>query len=441
MPAFNELLSSVIERGARLIDWRGGDRATPEVLARHCADLLSSKGEATGVALAARILEGYARLDAEGRLAFFRMLAREYDLDLEALEAAVARYARTRTPQALAALGRAAEPGRQELFRRLNFAPEGTRRLVGMRADLLKLLDDDPDLARVDGDFRHLLGSWFNRGFLTMRPIDWHTPAAILEKIIAYEAVHEIDSWDELRRRVEPEDRRCFAFFHPSMPDEPLVFVEVALTREVPGSIAELLAPERPRLRPSQATTAVFYSISNCQLGLRGVSFGAFLIKQVAADLTRELPKLETFVTLSPAPGLARWLAEEARRDPDRAAARAMALIEAGGWQADPKREAELKGLLLPLAARYFLDAKRPDGQPVDPVARFHLGNGASLLDIHWMGDGSEKGMAQSFGIMVNYLYDLDRIEENHEAYAAEGRVAASRRVRGLAGTARKGGA
>lgn len=441
MPAFNELLSSVIERGARLIDWRSGERATPESLVRHCAELLSSKGEATGVALAARILDGYARLDDTGRRAFFEALARDFDLDLEALEQAVARYAAERSPEALNVLAHAAEPRRQELFRRLNFAPEGTRRLVNMRAELLKMLDGAQDLARIDADLRHLLASWFNRGFLTMRPIDWSTPAAILEKIIAYEAVHEIDSWEELRRRVAPEDRRCFAFFHPSMPDEPLVFVEVALTREVPGSISAVLAPERNRVSPRDATTAVFYSISNCQTGLRGISFGAFLIKQVASDLTRDLPKLETFVTLSPVPSFARWLAGEAKRDPDRPAARALALIEAGDWRDNGKREAELKGLVLPLAAEYLLQAKRPDGQPADPVARFHLGNGASLMDIHWMGDPSEKGLAQAHGVMVNYLYDLDRIEENHEAYVAEGKVAASRRVRGLAGAARKGAA
>ena len=439
--AINTLLSSVIERGARLIDWRGSERETPAALARHCADLLSSRGEATGVALAARILEAYDSLDAKGRNAFFRTLATDYDLDLKALGTAMDRYAAASSAEALEALTRAAEPRRQELFRRLNFAPEGTRRLVGMRADLLKMLDSDGELARVDKDMRHLLGSWFNRGFLYMRPIDWHTPAAILEKIIAYEAVHEIDSWEELRRRVEPQDRRCFAFFHPSMPDEPLVFVEVALTREVPGSIQRLLEPERERVGPDKARTAVFYSISNCQTGLRGVSFGAFLIKQVASDLARDLPKLETFVTLSPVPNFARWLREEAERDPDLPAARAVALFEAGQWREDPKREGEVKALLVPLAAHYFLNAKRRDGQPQDPVARFHLGNGASLLDIHWMGDSSAKGMAQSFGIMVNYEYDLDRIEEYHEAYAAEHRVTTSRRVRGLAGAARKGAA
>ncbi len=440
MPALNDLLTTVLERGARLIDWRGSERPSPEALAGHCADLLSSKGEATGVALAARILEGYDHLDAEGHRAFFQTLAADYDPDPEAVQDAALRYAAERSSQALAALLTVAEPRRQEVLRRLNLAPGGTRRLVAMRADLLGLLGDEPELARIDADFLHMFGSWFNRGFLVMHHIDWNTPAVILEKITAYEAVHEIDSWEELRRRVVPEDRRCFAFFHPSMPDEPLVFVEVALTRAVPGSIQAVLAPERDRVAPGEATTAVFYSISNCQQGLKGVSFGAFLIKQVAEDLAHALPKLDTFVTLSPVPDLSRWLGGEAKRDPDLPAARALDLLRSEGWRDDAKREADLKALLLPLAARYFIDARRGDGQPPDPVARFHLGNGAKLLDIHWMGDTSGKGLAQSFGIMVNYLYDLDKIEEHHEAYATEGKVTASRKIRNLAATARKGG-
>lgn len=440
MPVLRDTLASVLERGARLVDWRGRGHDTPESLAALCEDLLTSKGEATGVALAARILDGYAGLEAEEKRAFFRLLGDHFDLDPVALRAATEAYEEERSADHLAALTRAAEPRRQEVFRRLNFAPEGTRRLVAMRADLLNLADGEPPLARVDADLHHLLGSWFNRGFLTLRPIDWNTPAAILEKIIAYEAVHQIDSWEELRRRVDPEDRRCFAFFHPSMPDEPLVFVEVALTKATPRSIQALLAPERERVSPREATTAVFYSISNCQKGLRGISFGAFLIKQVATDLARDHRRLETFVTLSPVPGFARWLRTEAERDPDLPPAQALRLFENGVWRKDPKREAELRDLLLALAAFYLVDAKRPDGRPLDPVARFHLGNGAQLLDIHWMADTSEKGMAQSFGIMVNYLYDLDRIEEYHEAYAEEGRVTASRRVRNLATQARKGG-
>ena len=440
MPILRDTLASVLERGARLVDWRGSGRETPESLAILCEELLSSKGEATGVVLAARILEGYEALDIENKRAFFLRLGEDFDLDPAALREAIDDYEGGRTASALARLTRTAEPRRQEVFRRLNFAPEGTRRLVAMRADLLDLLDENAALARVDTDLHHLLGSWFNRGFLTLRPIDWNTPAAILEKIIAYEAVHEIDSWEELRRRVDPEDRRCFAFFHPSMPDEPLVFVEVALTRSTPDSIQALLAPGRERINPREATTAVFYSISNCQKGLKGVSFGAFLIKQVAADLARDHRRLETFVTLSPVPGFARWLRNQAERDPDLPVARAFRLIENGMWREDAKREAELRDLLLSLAAFYLVEARRRDGRPLDPVARFHLGNGALLLDVHWMADTSEKGMRQSFGIMVNYLYDLDRIEEYHEAYAEEGRITASRKVRGLVAQARKGG-
>lgn len=440
MPALRETLASVLERGTRLVDWRGRGRPTPSSLAGLCEDLLSSKGEATGMALAARILDGYATLDGDGRAQFFRLLGVQFDLDPAALRAAAAAYETEPSAHNLRILTRAAEPRRQEVFRRLNFAPEGLRRIVAMRADLLDLSDRDEALARVDTDLLHLLGSWFNRGFLQMRPIDWNTPAAVLEKIIAYEAVHQIDSWDELRRRLAPDDRRCFAFFHPSMPDEPLVFVEVALTKGVPGSIEALLAPERERVDPREATTAVFYSISNCQKGLRGVSFGAFLIKQVAADLGRDHRRLETFVTLSPVPGFAAWLRAEAARDPDLPAAEALRLVENGAGRRDPKRDEAAKALLLPLAAHYLLDVKREDGKPLDPVARFHLGNGAMLLDIHWGADPSPKGLAQSFGIMVNYLYDLDRIVEYHEAYAAEGRVAASRKVRALAAQARKGG-
>lgn len=437
----NDILTHVLERGARLLDWRGGGKVSPAELAQHCGELISSKGEATGVALAAGILDSYDRLDAKGRRDFFKAISEGYDPDPKALTAAAERFAAERSAAALSALNAASESRRQELFRRLNFAPDGTRRLVRMREDLLRLLPDEPELARIDADFRYLLANWFNRGFLTMERIDWHTPAAILEKIIAYEAVHHIDSWDELRRRVDPEDRRCFAFFHPAMPDEPLVFVQVALTRAIPGSIQGLLEPKRSRVQPGVATTAVFYSISNCQDGLRGVSFGAFLIKQVAADLAQELPKLETFVTLSPVPGFAAWLGAQARRDPDIAQARALGRAEAEGWQDDQKRSDELKAMLLPVAAHYFLDAKRSDGQPPDPVARFHLGNGAELLDIHWLGDRSERGLARSFGIMVNYRYDLDKIEVNHEAYATQGKVVASRKLRNLAAAARKGAA
>jgi len=429
MSALGDLLGSVLERGARLVDWSSNDDALG-TLEQLAAALMSAKGEASGIALASRFLSGYAALEPDRHLAFFRHLGAAFDPDPEEARAAAEAHAAEPTSASLRALFQAVEPPRQELFRRLNQAPGGTEALVAMRADLLRLVREHPELDRIETDFRHLLASWFNRGFLVMRPIDWQSPAAMLEKIIAYEAVHQIDNWDELRRRVEPPDRRCFAFFHPAMPDEPLIFVEVALTREVPGSIQGLLAPGREEVPPDAAKVAVFYSISNCQAGLAGVSFGAFLIKQVAEDLAHELPGLETFVTLSPVPGFVRWLEAEAAGAPDGPAAEALAALAGPDWPGDAADAWRPK--ILALAAQYFLEAKRADGQPPDPVARFHLGNGAELAAIHWMGDISAKGLAQSAGVMVNYRYRLDRVEANHEAYQAERTIAASRAVRGL---------
>jgi malonyl-CoA decarboxylase len=284
----------------------------------------------------------------------------------------------------------------------------------------------------VDADFRHLFSSWFNRGFLSLQRIDWSTPAHILEKIIRYEAVHAITSWDDLRLRLEPPDRRCFAFFHPALAGEPLIFVEVALTHDVPSSIAPLLGSARVPVAPERATTAVFYSISNCQRGLRGISFGNFLIKQVAEDLKREVPSLNTFVTLSPLPGLCRWLSALQRRDDgvDAALAAALRDIDRPDWQKTPSRE--LRETLSRAAVRYLFDAKDAAGKPIDSVARFHLGNGARLERLNWMGDVSEKGLAEGAGFMVNYLYELAAVEHNHEAFANDGEIVASHDMRRL---------
>jgi len=309
----------------------------------------------------------------------------------------------------------AAEPKRQELIRRLNSVPQATGELVSMRADLLKLTKSDAALAALDFDFQHLFSSWFNRGFLVLRPITWESPAHVLDKIIAYEAVHAIDSWDDLRRRLAPEDRRCFAFFHPAMADEPLIFVEVALTKGIPNSVQDLLSEERDSIIASEADTAVFYSISNCQAGLANISFGNSLIKQVAMDLSLALPGLKTYVTLSPIPGLNAWLAEH---------------------EIDPKAQDE--PALRALAAHYLLEAKRQSGAPRDAVARFHLGNGAQIHKIHASADVSEKGMAQSSGVMVNYLYDLAKVSQNHERFAATGKISAASEIRSLSAAGKK---
>jgi malonyl-CoA decarboxylase len=330
----------------------------------------------------------------------------------------------------------AAEPRRQELIRRLNLAPGATGELVLMREHLLDALARRKELAPVDHDFVHLLGSWFNRGFLVLRRIDWSMPAIVLEKIIRYEAVHEIHSWDDLRARIDPPDRRCYAFFHPALVDEPLIFVEVALTRGIPDAIAPILSHERVVLDPKEATTATFYSISNCQRGLGGVSFGNFLIKQVVEEISREFPKLSTFVTLSPVSGFRDWLTRERRSESSTALlpsdARALAHLDEPDWFKHPEKVAEARPVLSALAAHFFLIARTRAGRPIDPVARFHLGNGARLERIDPMADTSEKAMERAYGLMVNYRYLPEEIERNHEAFAASGEVAASTQVKKL---------
>src|SRR5207248_814632 len=319
-----------------------------------------------------------------------------------------------------------------ELIRRLNRAPRGTSELVAMRADLLALMNGSHDLAALDRDIVHLLGSWFNRGFLVLRRIDWSTPANILEQIIRYEAVHEISDWNDLRRRIDPVDRRCYAFFHPALADEPLIFVEVALTETIPGAIAPLLAVDRQPVAIERARTAVFYSISNTQRGLGGISFGSFLIKQVVEELRRELPKLDNFVTLSPVPGFMPWIKQDKDLPLTEEDRELLKRLDEPKWFEDAETATQLRSVVEPLAAYYFLKARTPKGRLIDSVARFHLGNGARLERINWLGDVSPKGLRESAGVMVNYLYRLDDIEKNHEAYANEGEVVASSAVKKL---------
>lgn len=424
---FQDLLSSLFER-------RTSSSAKPDArdILALCSSLLADTGEVTGLQTGSALLAKYARADEEHKLAFFQSLASDFDIDTEALTERTSNYAAERSAGNLTRLLEVAEPRRQELLRRLNGVPGGTETLVRMREDLLQILKQDPDLARVDVDFEHLFSSWFNRGFLVLRPIDWTTPAHILEKIIKYEAVHAIDSWDDLRRRLQPADRRCFAYFHPAMPNEPLIFVEVALTSDIAGSIQAVLAESRDPVLPQEAAAAIFYSISNCQKGLRGVSFGNFLIKQVATELAASLPNIKTFITLSPIPGFMAWLKGQADADPEsELAALYTVASELTSENADEATPDEIAGLKS-LAARYFLQEQRPKGGPIDPVARFHLGNGASLRTIHWLGDRSENGLRNSAGMMVNYLYDLKSVDANHETYSKDGKVIASREVTSL---------
>ncbi|OWO92561.1 MCD, Malonyl-CoA decarboxylase MCD [Rhizobium esperanzae] len=434
---FTDMLQSITDHGRQLLfsGSRNTQAAAKADLQTLCEMLLSSRGEASGIALAAEILDRWGALESEDAQKFFHMLHEKFGPDASKLDQAIENYRTDKSSAAVIALHRAAEPRRQELLRRLNHAPNGTARLVRMRQQLLASENRSEAYHAVDADFTHLFGSWFNRGFLTLRPIDWTTPAYILEKIIEYEAVHEIAGWEELRRRLAPADRRCFAFFHPRLADEPLVFVEVALTRSVPKAIADVLDEGREQINADEATTAVFYSISNCQDGLRGISFGNFLIKQVVEDLRKDLPGLKNFVTLSPVPGFARWLAKvraTGDRSLSQAALETLTMLDDPNWPGSESSAEEVKRVLLPLAARYFLTERTPEGRPVDAVARFHLGNGARLERVNFLGDRSPKALQQAHGLMVNYLYKLDDIVANHEALAQRGEVIASPAVKSM---------
>jgi malonyl-CoA decarboxylase len=428
---FSEMLQSIADRSrAFLRERREPARDRSDGLIELCEELLSGRGEASGVALAHEILADYAGLTTGPRIAFFEALARTFGHDPDRIDAAIAAWRQSPSAAAAGELNRASEPRRLELFRRLNLAPAGTAALVRMRAQLLDAMDHRDDLGAIDNDFIHLFSSWFNRGFLVLRRIDWSTPALILEKIIRYEAVHQIRDWEDLRRRIDLPDRRCYAFFHPALVDEPLIFVEVALTREIPGAIAPILADKREVINPVRAGTAVFYSITSCQRGLAGVSFGNFLIKQVVEEVSREMPRISNFVTLSPAPNFAEWLKREranaaslALDDEDR---QTLAALDRPDWWRDQALAATLREPLVRAAAWYFLRARNGRGVPLDAVARFHLGNGARLEQLDWLGDTSERALAQSYGLMVNYLYDLDYIEQNHEAYAQQHAVVAA---------------
>ena len=385
--------------------------ASNESLLDLAQAMLSLRGRASGPALASAFLDLYEGSEIGERQAFLASFHDLYPHDASAIDAAIREWQSSPGSTSARALNAATEAPSDKLIRILNLAPNGTRRLLSMREDLLDMGEQAPGTRMFARALDRAFSDWFNAGFLELRRIMWDSPARLLERIIHYEAVHEIDGWDDLRNRVEPRDRRCYGFFHPQMVDDPLIFVEVALTSEVPGKIHEIIAKERHGILPADASCAIFYSISNCQKGLRGIPFGNYLIKRVVGLLQEELPHLTTFATLSPLPGFAKWLASEGRSE-----MRGMA-------------EAELKTL----AAHYLIEEKHRSGLPLDSVARFHLGNGARLEAIHTGADLSANGQAQSHGVMVNYVYDLSEIEANHFALNELGTVAASRSVLALA--------
>ncbi|MBI5923111.1 MAG: malonyl-CoA decarboxylase [Betaproteobacteria bacterium] len=401
---------------------------------RECAE--GYGGEVTARVRAARLGETYLRLDAGGRHELLRLIALEFGPDPGAVERAHGAYQTAiGTPaqwDAEATLRAALRSARIRILTHFNALPQGVKFLVDLRKDLLGFLERDPELAALDRELEARLTAWFDVGFLELVRITWNSPALLLEKLIRYEAVHEIRSWADLKNRLD-SDRRCYAFFHPRMPMEPLIFVEVALTNRLADNVQSLLDENAPVFDARRADTAIFYSISNTQAGLRGISFGNFLLKRVIDDLKRDFPRLKTFATLSPLPQLAEWL----KRNPDRLAAINLELAElqSGAWLDDKLLCRRLRDPLQQLAARYLLEAKQNHQGvlPFDPVSRFHLGNGAGVERINWLADTSAKGFQQSFGLMVNYLYDPEEIENNVESYSHDGRIAASASMRRLA--------
>ncbi len=413
-------------------------------LRRRMQECLDGRGGEVSARLrAAQLGRTYLTLNEQGRARFLTLLAEAFDTDRASVTEAIDAYLEASEEQLGEAehrLRSALIAPRRRLLTQFNELPEGTKFLVDLRAELLGLLPGTPALRALDRDLRELLTTWFDVGFLELQRISWNSPASLLEKLISYEAVHEIESWSDLRNRLET-DRRCYAFFHPHMPGEPLIFVEIALVDRMATSIQALLDESTPELPPEEAKTAIFYSISNTQRGLRGISFGSFLIKRVIDDLTRDFPGLRTFATLSPIPGFRRWLDGRIREELDLLTEReTRALAETGSgslaqllatpewWKREPIRRA-LESPLMRLCARYLVEERR-EGRPLDPVARFHLGNGASIVSLNWGADLSPKGIRQSAGIMVNYGYRQDDIEKNHEAYRGKGEVKTSPAVR-----------
>lgn len=432
-----------------------GPRAEPEDLGGRMRACLEGRGGAVSArARAAGLAQSYVAADAGGRRAFLRTLA-AFDADPKAVLRETQALSAAADAEALTAakvrLRRALEPPRLRLLTQFSTIPDGVKFLVDLRAELLPMAQGDALLSALESDLGGLLASWFDIGFLELRRIDWHSPAALLEKLVDYEAVHRIRTWRDLKNRLD-SDRRCYAFFHPRMPAEPLIFVEVALTQGLADSVQRLLDEKAPVLDPRAADAAIFYSINNCQRGLDGIAFGDFLIKRVVEVLGAELRNIKTFATLSPIPGLRAWLAEREQAADDallteaeatalrRAADAAPAahptavlamLLARRGWPRDAALTAVLEPVLSRLCARYLLtEAGRNPKRARDPVGHFHLSNGARVERINWLADTSGKGLTESAGLMVNYLYDPAKIEDQHEDYAGEGKRAASLAVR-----------
>jgi len=445
-PWWERVIDAIADRGHDLLNLQQDEKGT-ENISRLCHRLLDNAGEASSIALAREVLQHYQQIPTDSRAAFFEMLNTEFAVDKEKLAAAITRYTENPGTEEAVRLMAAVEPPRQDLFRALNMAPNGTAALVAMRGDLQALLRERPQLLPVESDLRHLLVSWFNRGFLYLERIDWHTPADVLEKLIRYESVHEIQGWDDLRRRLA-RDRSCYAFFHPAMPNVPLIFIEAALVKGMAAEVQPLLDITQPELEPGEADTAMFYSINNTQTGLRGISFGNFLIKHVLTEISTQYPHIRQFATLSPMPRFRKTLVNAVDGSVDALPAALLDGLLAGHAEqltalADGKTPAaalmtlsresvqkhrDLVTDTLHILALAYLTAKR-NNRPLDPVAAFHLANGARLERINLEADITRNGWQASFGIMVNYVYDPDEIEANHERFISDGEIVMSKQL------------
>lgn len=424
----NDLLTKFIDARRSLT---GDDPTSKLSIKQLCEYLVSGKGEATSVGLAREILYQYKKLDDDKKIAFFKVLLNDFGPNVKMLENTLKQWDSTNVISNRK-IHFASEPESLELIRRLNRLKGATCQIIDMRNDLLHFITKDPTLKPLDDDFKHLLSSWFNRGFLELRSIKWSTSAEVLERIIKYEAVHEIQDWDDLRRRVIEKDRRLYAYFHPSMNEEPLIFVEVALVNKIPTSIIPILSATRKPIEPLNANTAAFYSISNCQPGLRGISFGNFMIKKAVMELQREFPDIVNFITLSPIPGLHSWAKNETQNPSGLLnSSQLMYLKNLYATNKRPTNKSDQK-LLKEITAQYLVNARNSAGNIVDPVARFHLGNGASLKHIHTNASPDQKGIWNAWGLMVNYNYKLKDIEYNHEAFANNNEVIHSSEVHNL---------
>ena len=417
---FQELINTLFDKPIKSKSFNFFSDTKTSITTKEFIDnVASAKGEVSALGYAELLMQHCEQLNEKELIKFFKLIRDNFEITSEELFRATEKYKLEKNSENLIQLMKVSEPKRREIFRRCNGISRGTIRLVNLRKRLLALLNKNPQLKAVDYDLVYLFKNWFNRGFLILRPINWETPAHILEKIIAYEAVHEINSWDELRSRLAPKDRRCFAFFHPAMQDEPIIFVEVALMKDIPSKIENVLKEKRDIFEPEETSVAVFYSISNCQKGLAGISFGNFLIKQVANDLNLEFKNLKKFVTLSPVPGLRKWISNKYPKFD-------MNLEK----YKKPEQFLKVHDTMMGYVGNYFLNSDRPDKMPNDPVARFHLGNGASLEQINYLGDVSLNGIKLSAGLMVNYLYDLDKVEQNHEQYISEKKINVSKNAK-----------